>query len=235
MAAASIAEGTVPFIVNGETFSTYYKIVGTLDNRTKRPLVIVHGGPALSHDYLLPLGDLATHGRPVILYDQIGSGRSAPTPKPPQSCWTFDLFIDELANLVRHLQIDGAFDVLGHSWGGMILSEFVLRRGHPGLKRAVLSNPIGSIEAFGAARMHQAAALPPWVQEELQKGFLCDTPEFRKAAKVFSQAHQCRVDPQPKEWLTSVEYSFKNVHVVDGMYVLLLASNRNLTPHQSRE
>jgi proline iminopeptidase len=39
------------------------------------PLVVVHGGPGATHDYLEPIVALA-EARPVVFYDQLGAGRS---------------------------------------------------------------------------------------------------------------------------------------------------------------
>jgi pimeloyl-ACP methyl ester carboxylesterase len=69
---ASTVEGTVDFEVGNDTFKTWYKVVGNLEGRTRRPLVALHGGPCLTHDYLIPLADLASSGIPVIFYDQLG-------------------------------------------------------------------------------------------------------------------------------------------------------------------
>ena len=55
----SMKEGHAPFAYQGETHQTYYKVFGDLENRTRTPVVVLHGGPGLSHDYLLPLADLA--------------------------------------------------------------------------------------------------------------------------------------------------------------------------------
>ena len=41
------------------------------------PLVVVlHGGPGASHDYLLPQYDLLAQGRSLFYYDQRGGGQS---------------------------------------------------------------------------------------------------------------------------------------------------------------
>ncbi|KAJ1493594.1 hypothetical protein T484DRAFT_1767883 [Baffinella frigidus] len=53
----------------------------TREMRSKRaalPLVVLHGGPGIPHDYLLPLAGLAESagGRAVFFYDQLGSGNS---------------------------------------------------------------------------------------------------------------------------------------------------------------
>jgi pimeloyl-ACP methyl ester carboxylesterase len=72
----AITEGKIPFKVAAETYETYYKLAGDLKDRSRTPLVVVHGGPAFAHDYLLPCADLATaYNMPVIFYDQLGSGR----------------------------------------------------------------------------------------------------------------------------------------------------------------
>ena len=68
-------EGTISFAFGDETYNTWYKIYGELG--THRPLVVVHGGPGISHDYLVPHSDLNVDASiPIILYDQIGNARS---------------------------------------------------------------------------------------------------------------------------------------------------------------
>lgn len=54
----------------------WYRIIGT--DRPGIPVLCLHGGLGMPHDYLEPLADLAS-GRPVIFYDQLGCGRS--------DCW----------------------------------------------------------------------------------------------------------------------------------------------------
>lgn len=45
--------GTVDFKYGSETFQTWYRILGDLKNSEHRPLVIVHGGPGMTHHYML--------------------------------------------------------------------------------------------------------------------------------------------------------------------------------------
>jgi hypothetical protein len=71
----AITEGKIPFKVGEETYETYYKIAGDLKDRTRTPLIAIHGGPAFAHNYLLPCVDLVARDIPVIFYDQLGSGR----------------------------------------------------------------------------------------------------------------------------------------------------------------
>lgn len=114
-ASSPINEGKIPFVLDDETFETYLKIVGTLEGRAKRPLIVLHGGPGFLHDCMTPLGDLAARDRPVIFYDQIGSGRSSTRSDKPQEFWTCDLMIDELFNLARHFGVSQDFDLIGYS------------------------------------------------------------------------------------------------------------------------
>src|ERR1700760_1285088 len=106
----------------GKDCFTWYKVVGNLKSGVT-PLIAVHGGPGLSHDYLLCLSDIYSRfGVPVIFYDQVGTGLSTHLPEKngDQTFWTVDLFIDELVNLAKSLSLDKTgYDVLGHSWGGM--------------------------------------------------------------------------------------------------------------------
>jgi proline-specific peptidase len=120
-------EGTVTFNVAGLTdpCHTWYKIFGDL-NTTAIPLIILHGGPGACHNYLLPLTDLAP-SRPIVFYDQIGNGRSThlTSKAGDEEFWTVKIFMDELDNLLSHLNLrEREVDVYGHSWGGMLAVEW---------------------------------------------------------------------------------------------------------------
>ena len=87
----------------------------------KRPLVALHGGPGVSTDYLFAYSNITVlYGIPVILYDQLGAGRSTHLPEKlgDASFWTIQLFLDELDNLLTHFKIKDDYDLLGHSWEG---------------------------------------------------------------------------------------------------------------------
>lgn len=45
-----------------------------LETAAAPPLVVLHGGPGLTHNYLVPFSDIATKFNiPVIIYDQLGN------------------------------------------------------------------------------------------------------------------------------------------------------------------
>lgn len=59
------------------TYNLAYKIYRpmTLSSRQACPLLVLHGGPSVPSDYLLPLVNTVPY-RSIIFYDQLGCGRS---------------------------------------------------------------------------------------------------------------------------------------------------------------
>ena len=87
------------------------------------PLLCLHGGPGSTHNYFAPLERLADE-RPVVLYDQLGCGRSEPSEEVE---WSLQVFLDELDALREHLGLERVH-LLGTSWGGMLALEHALAR-----------------------------------------------------------------------------------------------------------
>jgi len=100
---APIREGHADF----RGWQTWYRVTGALAG-DKLPLVVLHGGPGCTHDYVDSIKGLANSGRAVIHYDQLGSGRSTHLRDKGADFWTPRLFLDELENLTRHLAGDRA-------------------------------------------------------------------------------------------------------------------------------
>jgi len=116
-----VREGYAPF----GPYQTWYRITGDLTSG-RTPLVVIHGGPGCTHDYVDAFKDVAASGHAVIHYDQLGNGRSTHLPDKDPSFWTVSLFLDELNNLLDHLQISQNYAILGQSWGGMLGSEHAI-------------------------------------------------------------------------------------------------------------
>lgn len=202
---ATFTEGRVTYTVNGENLETYYKLFGSLKDATKRPLIALHGGPGMSHDYMLPISDLSLpgpHSRPVLFYDQIGSGRSTHLKEKPKEYFTVELFVNELANLISHFKIT-EYDLLGHSWGGMLAAEFETRLQPRGLKSMVISDSLAETKLWGMSTMQLIKPLGPDVAAGMAAGF-SDPVKYRAALEKFHAAHGCLVRPVPKEITFSV-------------------------------
>ncbi|MDQ1740324.1 MAG: L-proline amide hydrolase, partial [Pseudonocardiales bacterium] len=189
-------EGTMAF----DGSRTWYRVTGDLDSGVV-PLVVVHGGPGCTHDYLLRLSALARDGRPVIHYDQIGNGRSTHLRSADPSYWTVELFVAELTNLLVGLGIADSYHLLGQSWGGMLGAEFAVRR-PGGLQRLVIADSPASMPLWSVAADSLRAGLPAEVEETLrqhEEAETTDSPEYRQAMQVYYDRHVCRVVPNPPE------------------------------------
>lgn len=58
------------FVINGLTVQTW--IYYNPKVQQKPPIIVIHGGPGFTHNYLLPLKLLAEFGYPLVFYDQAG-------------------------------------------------------------------------------------------------------------------------------------------------------------------
>src|SRR6478672_12624057 len=112
-------EGFVPF----RGFKTWYQIVGESEAPGKLPLLCLHGGPGVPHDYLESLEAMAATGRRVIFYDQLGCGNSTHVDDP--ALWTIELFVEEEDVVRRALGLE-RLHILGQSWGGMLTMQYML-------------------------------------------------------------------------------------------------------------
>ena len=191
--------GTVAF----GAYETWYRVTGDLD-AGRIPLVVLHGGPGAAHNYLLQIANLASTGRPVIHYDQLGCGNSTHLPDQGGEFWTVDLFLDELTNLVAALGLE-RFHLLGQSWGGMLAAEYAVTR-PAGLAALVISNSPASIDLWVAEATRLRHDLPADVRDALDLHEAAGTtqdPAYLAATQAFYDRHVCRVVPNPPEVLAT--------------------------------
>ena len=189
-------EGMAPF----GSYRTWYRVTGDPSAR-KAPLVVLHGGPGCTHDYVDAFKGLAARGRAVVHYDQLGNGRSTHLRDKGANFWTPRLFLDELENLLRHLKIDGRYHVLGQSWGGMLAAEHAVTQ-PKGLRALVIANSPASMELWVREANRLRDELPPQVQATLlkhEKAGTTDHSEYKEAIRIFYDRHVCRVTPWPDE------------------------------------
>jgi len=90
-------------------------------------VIILHGGPDFNHDYFLPEMDRLSDTFRLIYYDQRGRGKSVGSVQPEDV--TIQTEIEDLEDLRITFQLE-TVAVLGHSWGGLLAMEYVIR--HPG-------------------------------------------------------------------------------------------------------
>ncbi len=192
----SITEGYAPF----RHYQTWYRVCGDLHNG-QTPLVVAHGGPGCTHDYVDAFRDIARSGRAVIHYDQLGNGRSTHLRGQSAEFWQVPLFLAELDNLLAHLGIADNYALLGQSWGGMLTAEHAVLR-PAGLRAIIIANSPASMALWLAAAARLRAGLPEQVQRcllEHERAGTLDSPEYRQATQIFYQRHVCRLSPWPEE------------------------------------
>lgn len=108
------------------------------------PLVVVlHGGPGASHDYLLPQYDLLAKGRELFYYDQRGGGQS---PAPREAPLGWQAHVGDLDGIRVALGRERLV-ICGYSWGGLLGLLYTLR--HPDrVERLALVAPAAITRAW---------------------------------------------------------------------------------------
>jgi L-proline amide hydrolase len=200
MTVAPTAKGWVPF---GE-YRTWYRVTGVVGGELPT-VVVVHGGPGSTHDYLRNLGELAGHGWPVVHYDQLGSGGSTHLPEQGPDFWTPELFADELDNLLHRLGIEDNYVLYGQSWGGLVVARHAASR-PDGLRGLVIANSPASYPLWRQEMDVLRAQLPPGVDAGLrahEAAGTTTTQEYFDLMRVFYDRHVCRVLPWPSDYLAS--------------------------------
>lgn len=180
-------------------YRTWFRVTGDLESG-RLPLIVAHGGPGCTHDYVDSFKDLASTGRAVVHYDQLGNGRSTHLRDATGDFWTVELFLAELNNLIAHLGIRD-YALLGQSWGGMLGAEHAVRQ-PAGLKALIIANSPASMDLWCEAADELRRALPADVQATLKRheaAGTTDSAEYRAASDVFYARHVCRINPVPAE------------------------------------
>lgn len=185
-----IMEGYISYL----DYKTYYRIIGPLDAR-KPPLLLLHGGPGSTHNYFEMLDRLAEEdGRQLISYDQLGCGNSYLDGHP--ELWNMETWINELKTVRKALNLREVY-LLGQSWGGMLLLEYMCRHEHPGVKGIVLSSTLPSSRLWGEEQARMIRQLPADVQAVIRDATARNdysSEAYKQAEALYMELH---ADGQP--------------------------------------
>jgi non-heme chloroperoxidase len=135
-----------------------------------QPVVFSHGWPLCADAFEDQMFFLASHGYRCIAHDRRGHGRSGQT-------WhgnDLDTYADDLAELVRHLDLTNAIHV-GHSTGGGEVARYVGRHGGHRVAKAVL---IGAIPPVMVKSDKNPGGTPIAVFDQLRASVLADRSQF---------------------------------------------------------
>jgi len=142
----------------------YYKTIGRGE-----PLVIVHGGPGASHDYLLPYLLPLARTNKLVFIDERGSGRSEKLEDVKQYT------VDNMAADVEAVRVAlglGKISLLGHSYGGVLAQDYALKyQDH--LSHLVLASTFASTKEMNQVLQR--------IKNQMPKDKLALTNAFEKA------------------------------------------------------
>ncbi len=190
----------------------WYKVVGRRDGGV--PVLVVHGGPGASHDYLEPLEELADE-RPVVFYDQLGCGNSE---RPDEvSLWTVERFVQELHQVREALGL-ARVHIIGQSWGASLAVEYMLARQPDGVVSLLLSGALLSTSRWIADQQAYVAALPQTIREVIEKSEATGefgSPDYQGAMMEFYKRHVCRL----AEWPPCLNRAFEKLNFALYMHM----------------
>jgi proline iminopeptidase len=181
-----------------------------LGTGSKTPLLTLHGGPGMGHNYLLPLAALADE-RPVIFYDQLGCGRS--DSPPDDSIYTIQRAVDEV-DAVRHALGLDRIVLFGHSWGSMLAIEYLCQDRGIGIEKLILGGALASVPQAMAGQQRLIDAMPHGGGERLhalEAAHREASPEYEKLVTQFYDLHVCRRKPMPPEAAASLAIGGKSI------------------------
>ncbi len=178
------------------------------------PLLAIHGGPGLPHNYLLALERLAEE-REVIFWDQLGCGHSE---RPSNTeLWTMERSVAEMEAVVQALGLN-RFHIFGNSWGGMLAQQYVLDA-TSGAVSLTISNSIASIPQFSDMVARLKRDLDPATQSAIDRHEAAGTThsaEYQAAIRTWNETYLCRVRPWPTELLEA--FSKMGAEIFETMF-----------------
>ncbi len=134
----------IPVTTPKGTFKVWTKRTG---NNPKIKVLLLHGGPGMTHEYWEPADSyFPAAGVEYYYYDQLGSYYSD-QPRDT-SLWNTARFVEEVEQVRTALGMDSTnFYLMGSSWGGLLAMEYALKY-QKNLKGLVVSNMTASVPAY---------------------------------------------------------------------------------------
>ncbi len=190
-------------------FSIFYKVFAPPMPRAT--ILCLHGGPGATHDYLLPIRDLAKFGYRVVFYDQLGCGNSE-MPKN-YALFTVERAVEELEVFRRVMKL-GKVHLMGSSYGGMLALAYALKY-QRNLRSLITTGGLASIPLTISEMERLKSELPPDVIEVLEKYEArgeYENPKYEEAVMVFYKKHLLRRKNWPAEQIHTMTHMSKPVY-----------------------
>jgi proline iminopeptidase len=193
------------------TFRVWTKRVG---NHPTIKVLLLHGGPGATHEYLEALDSyFPKAGIEYYYYDQLGSAYSD-QPDVPE-LWEIPRFVEEVEQVRLALHLDRTnFYLYGQSWGGILALEYALKY-QRNLKALIISNMVPSIPAYNR---YAADVLMPAMNQKalveikrLEAAGRYDDPRYEELLmQYFYVEHVLRMPPE--QWPDPVSRGFNKIN-----------------------
>ena len=160
----------------------WYQVIG---NSNKTPIVMLHGGPGYPSYYLNPLKPLSKD-HPVIIFDQLGCGRSDRI--NDTDLMTIESHINQIKKLTTFLNIDD-FHLYGHSWGSMLALEYYLKYPED-IKTLIFASPSLNVNLWESDIDTLFSMMPDSIKitlNEFKRNNIKDTVRLNQAMNQFYQ------------------------------------------------
>lgn len=183
----------IPITTPKGTFRVWTKRIG---NNPTIKVLLLHGGPGATHEYLEAF-DSYFPGANIeyYYYDQLGSAYSDQPDEP--SLWEIPRFVEEVEQVRKALGLNNKnFYLLGHSWGGILATEYALKYGQ-NLKGMVISNMMMSIPAYN--QYAEKVLMPQMDQKalaeilQMEKEHKTKEPRYMELLAPYYEAHILRM------------------------------------------
>lgn len=198
---------------------TFYVWTKRIGNNPTVKVLLLHGGPGASHEYLEAFDSyFPAAGFEYYYYDQLGSFFSDQPNEP--DLWETSRFVDEVEQVRQALKLDkDNFYLLGHSWGGILAMEYALAH-QDHLKGLIISNMMASIPAYN--EYAQKTLMPAMDQKSLEEAKALEAardyenPRYMEILIPLHYEHHILRMPYA-EWPDSVQRGFN--HLNAAIYV----------------
>lgn len=162
-------------------------------------VLLLHGGPGFSHEYLEAMESfLPQAGIEMYYYDQLGCNNS--DQPDDASLWTLPRYLEEVEEVRRGLGLE-QFVLYGHSWGGILAIEYALKY-QQHLRGLVISNMTAGIKSYLKRTASLKLLLSPASLARLQALETkedYDSPEYEKIMmEELYPKMICRIQPWPE-------------------------------------
>jgi proline iminopeptidase len=204
---------STPQLKAGEGYVTvkggkiWYRILG---EGKQTPILMLHGGPGGTSKSFYQFASLG-EDRPVIIFDQLGSGRSGDN--TDTTLLKVENFVEQVEALKTSLGLK-EFYLHGHSWGTALALEYYLK--YPkGIKAIIFNSPYFSTSVWKADADTLISTLPDSIQLAIktgEKNHDYESPAYKNANEVFSKNFGVRKTRLTSELDTSTAKGSKFIY-----------------------